>query len=134
MGFQVVQHQPDLFRLRVLLNDLLYEQSPIPFGLCFFYFDVAFSLQRLARHKNVDHAVADVVAVLPLVPSQPQRQDAVAYFDELLGRFVHAHHWIHWIIRLLIDIKHLFHRGYKSTVLLRRDDPLFNPQGLRSFF
>src|SRR5659263_166577 len=45
--------------------------------------------------------------------------------NQLFGRFIHANHRPHWIIRSPINIQNLFHGCYKLSVFFGRNNPTY---------
>src|SRR5215210_1194305 len=135
MCLQIILHQPDPCCLWIpLFYYLFYKQGPVPLGLCGTHVHITLAGQRLRSHKYVHHAMTDVITVLPPVLSRLHGHFTITHLHQLLGRFVHAHHRKVLIVRLLVHVQHLFHSGYKSTVLLRRNHPFFGLPGLKLVF
>src|ERR1700704_2503514 len=91
-------------------------------------------LKRCEQHEQIGGAVAFVFVVNPLRASLFHRDRRARFRHQLLGGLVQANERDFRIVRLRINLQHLFHGCYECAIGLRRDDPLFFAVRLKRVF
>ncbi|MBA7556130.1 hypothetical protein ES705_48828 [subsurface metagenome] len=115
----------NFFSLRVVFRYFFDEVSPLCFCLSFRNLYKTFSGQRLISHKNITHTTTFIFIIMTCKLSRKCLYRLACLFNQLFGRFIHAHNRESRIIRPFIYIQHLLHIDYKTAVLIRRNYPTF---------
>ena len=114
MRIEVIGDKDNLFSERIHdVGSILEGMSKINACTSFGDDGIAFTRKGLKNHKDIRDAVALVFVIyffrLTGGTGNP------GFLDQLLIRFVNANHRIQRVIRALIDIKDIFHFGYKFS-------------------
>ena len=87
--------------------------------------------QRFERHINLAYPMPNIFGVFN---TSAINSPILNHLDELFGGFIHTNHRKLLIIRSFINSQYLFQMIDEISILLRRNDPPFNPPGLQFIF
>ena len=120
MRVQVIHHQNDLFRSRVLLRQQPVDlPGPILRRPSFLCVGKSPARQWLGKEEYTRRAVADilVIFVLDAIPLGTKPFPKVS--KELYGLFIHADNRICFIVWTAVHFECVFHSGHKGGVVFR---------------
>jgi hypothetical protein len=135
VSVEVVHHYSDHLSLRVSLVHqpfhLIREVSLRPPRS---HRNMSPSCLWLAEYKQVARAASLVLVIISLGSPRPRRQALANFLDQLLAGFIEVHFWALFIIRLLIQVKHVFHQRHELSIYFWNAPLLFSPRLERVFF
>jgi len=135
VSIQIIHHQSNLGCLFITqIKHLLDLQCPVFFGAMFSDRNVSFAGKRLHFHEYFCHSIPDVLVINPRGLTGFARYWIADFANHLLARFIHAYHRVIRIIRQMIDVKNIFHVGYKGRAPFRWDFPVFAEVRLKFVF
>jgi len=126
MSIQIIHHQAHLDCSRIAIIKHLFDlPRPILSGASFGNLHVSLPSQRLHFHKYFRNSISDVFVIHACRATRGTWYRLANFADQLLARLIHAHHRIFRIIRQVIDLQNILHRGYKGCAPLGRNFPVF---------
>ncbi len=135
MSAQVVHHQRDLLRLRVVdVDEISDGVSPVSHRAPFAHSDVGATREGLQHHEDVGDPVADVFMVIPCRTPRRHRQGPLRFADQLLACLVQTNQRVLRVVRPLIDIQHVLHRADELGTGFARQAPHLPPPRLQLVF
>lgn len=124
MRGQIVERDANDFRLRIIaVHQLLPTPGKVLLGAPRGHFHMPPPGAGLKEHKEGAGAVALVLIIIPLRLTRLGSQRLAYFSDQLIGTLIKAHHGKARIIRLRIEIQHVFHAPDKLCTD-SRDTPL----------
>jgi hypothetical protein len=135
MGMQVVRHPHNLFRLRKMHLDKVFEamgKVDIRTPVCDLHVSPPF--HRGQEHAQVADAVALIFISIALRLAWFARSGRSGFFDLLLTRFIKAHQRMCGRIRPMRAFKRILHGTHKVGIGLGRNAPLFVSPGFAGRF
>ncbi len=135
MRIEVVTDQDHLLCIGIVLFEkMLHLMRPILLGSRFSYCYPAPLSQRLGEDEPTGDPVSPVLIVLPF-RTTGLRRDRFPHLGMQLDRlFVHADDRVYGIIRSLVDLQHVFHRGDEVPVFGGGNNPLLFGMWLERVF
>ena len=100
-------------------------------GISYCY--MALSCQRFKHHKQVNNTISAIFIVNLFNFTRLYWQRRSAFFDKLTICFIKAYNRPHFIIRILINIKYIFHCRYEFRSGFW-DTPFFNKPWFKFIF
>jgi len=108
-------------------------QAKSAFVLCFRIASLPSACGRLEDHKQIHHPVARIFIIIPLrLPGRHGNRNP-GLPNQLIGRFIKAHHGVSPVIRQFIHIQHIRHPPHKLSAY-GGDAPLFALPGFELVF
>src|SRR5262249_8176896 len=134
MRIEIVQHDanPRGFGI-ACVNQPLHGMGKVHLGALLRYLHMPPASLRFDKEKEIPGAIAFVFAIIALWPPWLSRQREAGLLDQLLGRFIKVDLGTLRIIRLRVDLQHVFHRSNKLCTDLW-DAPLLLPPRLEGTF
>lgn len=122
---QVVHHQSDCRRAWVVnINQILDLYRPIDPRSSRRHLGGAPVAKRLGEHEHIRRSSSFVLVVQTTRLSRTGRNRGACLTDQLFTRLVHADHRPLWIVRLLIEFQHIFHRCNELSALFWWNAPV----------
>jgi len=135
MSIQVVHNQSNLGCLCIALIKHLFDlPCPIFSGATLSNRYMSFASEWFHFHKYFRYTIPYILVVNPHMLSRLARYWIANLSNHLFARFIHTHHRIVRVVRQMIDIKNVFHIGYKGRTPFRRDFPVFAEVRLKFIF
>src|SRR5471032_3124200 len=88
------------------------------------YLDMPPALQWREHHEQVGRSIALVFVIISGRPSWLGRDGNARFGNELLRGLVEADHGTFGVVRPLINVEYVFHRGHERGAGVRGNDPL----------
>lgn len=133
MGIEVVEHDTDDRDVRIGLDDVLHAVRKVDPGATLHQPHIAPATLGLADHHQLPNAMAPILGVLAGGRARLCWNGLADLADQLFRALVEAHHRACRIIRLGIQIQHLFHRCNKLRADLG-NAPLLHLPGFQCVF
>ena len=135
MRVEVIQHQDDLLRIRVLdINEVAKDLGKILLRAMRAHRHMPLARQWLKAHEEVTRALSLLFVVKALDLPRFGWDGHPCRTSQLLARFVQTDLRMPCIIGACVDVQHLFHLAHKGGIRFRRNTILFFEPGLELVF
>ena len=134
MGVEIVQHHTNHLGFGVAdVHQPLHCLGKVHLGTLLGHMYVPLAALRFNKEKEIARAVACIFVIKALRLPWLCRQGLLGLLDQLLARLINVDFGTLGILRLRVDVQHVFHRGDKLGAHCR-DAPLLLEPGLEVLF